>query len=66
MDPTNWGEIFAALGREYGWTFREIADMTLDQIALALAGGKAPRGGVSISSDADLIQVRRNWRKYIG
>lgn len=58
--------MFADLAREYGWTFREIADMSFDQLYLACSGGKAPRGGVAVSSDEDVAKVNRNWRKYLG
>lgn len=40
--------------------------MSLDQIYLAQSGGKAPRGGIPVSSDEDVMQLRRNWRKYVG
>lgn len=66
IDPVNWARIFAQLARDYGWTYPEIAAMSLDQIYLAMTGGKAPRGGIPVSSDEDVMQLRRNWRKYIG
>jgi hypothetical protein len=65
-EPATWAEIFAHLARRYGWTFDQIADMSLDQIQIACEGladpeeqaktGKKPRKGIPIHSDEDLAK----------
>ncbi len=40
--------------------------MSLDQIYLAQTNGKTPKGGIPVASDEDVMQARRNWRKYVG
>lgn len=68
-EPANWGEIFADLAREYGWTFAEIANMTFDQIYLACTQGKTPKAGIPIRpgmAHEDAERISRNWRRHVG
>jgi hypothetical protein len=39
--------------------------MSLEQISSAMNRGKKP-AGIPVGSEEDILEVNRNWRKYVG
>lgn len=58
-------EIRAKLAEFYGWSFREIDEMSWDQINSACRAGKR-NDGIEINSIEDAIEIQKNWRAYAG
>jgi len=53
------------LAEAYGWTFRDIDDMSFEQIASAVCGGRKPEG-VPVDSFDDVNWLAANSRKAWG
>jgi hypothetical protein len=48
---------------KYGWTFDQIADMSLDQILIAWNEGKSEKG-IPIASEDDVWAMRQDRRRW--
>lgn len=56
-EPDDWGEWFERIREATGWTYRDIAELTLPQARCLLHGGKEP---VEKVTDAEAIRWARS------
>jgi len=63
--PRDWGETIDRLARERGWTYAEVGELTLAQLACAERHGRPRQPGGAIASAEDLAEHlerhRRRW-----
>ena len=65
-DDLNWGEAFAELAKETGWTFGEIAELTIPQWIALRTGGKVTRGAAVPPGMSLMEFARRRHALFYG
>ena len=61
--PINWRKVFVALSTRFGWTPREIGDLTFAQVSVYMTDGKVQGGRLEEARMLFAMEKQRRARE---